>query len=95
MQIYYGHQEFQVGDYGNEQYMRAALDCGAVRAATCTTSAVTWRRSIARKIDQYISRMLTDRNSKRTMAEFATFRQLSWRDHLRTRRARAFTLGLG
>ena len=46
------------------------------------------------KIDQYISRMLTDRNSKRTMAEFTSIPPAFWRDHP-DRRPGRFTLGPG
>ena len=47
-----------------------------------------------RKIDQYISRVLTDRNSKRTMAEFTSIPPAFWRDHPDPE-ARAFYLGPG
>ena len=97
MQIYYGHQEFQVGDYGNEQYMRAALDlAGPFAAPPVDASARDPEEEQRRlgKIDQYISRMLTDRNSKRTMAEFTSIPPAFWRDHADPE-ARAFYLGPG
>ena len=84
MQIYYGHQEFQVGDYGNEQYMRAALDLAGPFAAPPVQASARnpeEEERRLRKIDQYISRMLTDRNSKRTMAEFTSIPPAFWRDH--------------
>ena len=46
------------------------------------------------KIDQYISRMLTERNTKRTMAEFTSIPPAFWRDHPDPE-ARAFYLGPG
>ena len=97
MQIYYGHQEFQVGDYGNEQYMRAALDlAGPFAAPPVDASARDPEEEQLRlaKIDQYISRMLTERNSKRTMAEFTSIPPAFWRDH-EDPEARAFYLGPG
>ena len=97
MQIYYGHQEFQVGDYGNEQYMRAALTWrGPFAAPPLHASARNPEEEQRRlgKIDQYISRMLTDRNSKRTMAEFTSIPPAFWRDHADWRPGR-FTLGPG
>ena len=97
MQIYYGHQEFQVGDYGNEQYMRAALDLAGPFAAPPVQASARnpeEEERRLRKIDQYISRMLTDRNSKRTMAEFTNIPPAFWRDHPDPD-ARAFHLGPG
>ena len=97
MQPYYGHPEFQVGDFGEEQYMRAALDlAGPFAAPPVHESARNPEEEQRRlgKIDQYISRMLTERNSKRTMAEFTSIPPAFWRDHADPE-ARAFYLGPG
>ena len=97
LQVYYGHQEFQIGDYGNEQYMRAALDLAGPFAAPPVDAAERdpeQEQARYGKIDQYISRMLTQRNARRTMAEFTSIPPAFWRDHPDPE-VRAFYLGPG
>ena len=77
--------------------MRAALDlAGPFAAPPVDASGRDPEEEQLRlaKIDQYISRMLTERNSKRTMAEFTSIPPAFWRDH-EDPEARAFYLGPG
>ena len=93
LQVYYGHQRLQPGDYGDTAYMFEALNIQDKSVPHEARVGVAEAERVARLWAQ-AKRMTKGREERMTMAEFTCIPPRFWRDHPDPE-ARAFYLGPG